>query len=377
MMRARASKIGHRPDYFFLVLVCVLTVMGLVILASASSYLGQSKFNDSYYYLKHQLTNGLLPGILGFAIAAFLHYQRYRKFAPFILLANLALLVLVFIPSFGVSAGGANRWVDVGPISFQPAEFLKISYILYLAAWLVTPRMNRTRDLMSGLVPFIVISGVVAVLLLAQPATSTVVILLGAGATMYVLSGAPWKHVAVLAGVGSACLALLLLASAIGIISSYRWQRIQTFLNPAQDTQGAAYQINQAVSTIGSGQFAGIGYGESTAKINRLPAPIDDSIFAIAAQELGFVGASVIVALFALLVYRLLWLAGRVRDPFGATALTGFAIIIALQSIVNMGAISGLIPLTGIPLPFVSYGGTALAVFLTMSGIAVNISRYT
>lgn len=377
MMRAKASKIGHRPDYFFLVLVCVLTVMGLVILASASSHLGQSKFNDSYYYLKHQLTNGFLPGIVGFAVASFLHYQRYRKFAPYLLAANLVLLVLVFIPSFGVTAGGANRWVDLGPISFQPAEFLKITYILYLAAWLVSPRVNRARDLMSGLVPFIIISGVVAALLVAQPATSIVVILLGAGATMYILSGAPWKHVALLVGVGCACLALLLLASATGIISSYRWQRIQTFINPAQDTQGAAYQINQAVSTIGSGQFAGIGYGESTAKINRLPAPIDDSIFAIAAQELGFVGASTIVALFALLVYRLLWLAGRIRDPFGATALTGFAIIIALQSIVNMGAISGLIPLTGIPLPFVSYGGTALAVFLTMSGIAVNISRYT
>ncbi|MEY4731917.1 MAG: stage sporulation protein cell division protein FtsW [Candidatus Parcubacteria bacterium] len=377
MMRAKASKVGHRPDYFFLVLVCVLTVMGLVILASASSYLGQSKFNDSYYYLKHQLTNGLLPGMLGFAIATFFHYQRYRKFALFILLANLCLLVLVFIPSFGVAAGGANRWVSIGPVSFQPAEFLKVSYILYLAAWLASPRMNRTRDLMSGLVPFIVISGVVAALLLAQPATSIVVILLGAGTVMYILSGAPWKHIAVLMGVGCAAIAFILLLSATGIISKYRWQRIQTFLNPTQDTQGAAYQINQAVTTIGSGQFAGIGYGQSTAKVNRLPAPIDDSIFAIAAQELGFAGASAIVALFALLVYRLLWLAGRVRDPFGATALTGFAIIIALQSIVNMGAISGLIPLTGIPLPFISYGGTALAVFLTMSGIAVNISRYT
>jgi cell division protein FtsW len=377
MMRARAAKIGHRPDAFLLVLICVLAVIGLVILASASSYLGQSKFNDSYYYLKHQLTNGLLPGLVGFAVAAFFHYQRYRKLALIILFANLALLVLVFVPSFGITAGGANRWVAIGPVSFQPAEFLKISYVLYLAAWLATPRMNRTRDVMTGLVPFVVMSGVIAALLLAQPATSIVVILLGAGGVMYVLSGASLRHVLMLVGIGCGAIALILLFSYTGIISEYRWKRVQTFLNPAQDTQGAAYQINQAMMTIGSGQFAGIGYGQSTAKVNRLPAPIDDSIFAIAAQELGFIGASVIVALFALLVYRLLWLAGRVRDPFGATALTGFAIIIALQSIVNMGAISGLIPLTGIPLPFVSYGGTALAVFLTMSGIAVNISRYT
>lgn len=376
MMSVRASKIGHRPDYFFLVLACVLTVMGLVILASASSYLGRSKFGDSYYYLKHQLTNGLLPGFVGFVVASFVHYQRYRKFAILILFVNLVLLVFVFVPSFGVAAGGANRWLHIGPVIFQPAEFLKISYILYLAAWLATPRMNRTRDLVGGLVPFIVISGVVAVLLLAQPATSIVVILLGAGCVMYILSGAPWKHVGVLAGTGSAAFALLLLLSATGVISKYRWQRVVTFLNPAADTLVTGYQINQAISTIGSGQFTGIGYGQSTAKINRLPAPIDDSIFAIAAQELGFAGASVIVGLFALFVYRLLWLAGRVRDRFGATALTGFAIIIALQSIVNMGAISGLIPLTGIPLPFVSYGGTSLAVFLTMSGIAVNISRY-
>jgi cell division protein FtsW len=365
----RTIKSGHHPDYFLFSVVLLLVVLGLVILASASSDLGKIRFNDSYYYLKHQILSGFLPGLAGFLFALFIHYQRFRKFAFAFLIANLILLVLVFTP-LGITQGGASRWLHLGPVTFQPAELLKITYVLYLAAWLANPRQNRAGRVGEGLVPFFVISGIIAALLLVQPATSIVIILLVTGGIIYFLSGARLSHI-LLAAV------LAVLAIAVIIWSSpYRLQRIMTFLDRSQDTHGAAYQINQSLIAIGSGGLSGVGYGQSTSKVSYLPAPLDDSIFAIAAQELGFIGASAIVTLFGLLVFRMLWIARRLRDRFGQLILIGFGSIIALQSTVNMGAISGLIPLTGVPLPFVSFGGTSLAVFLLMSGIALNISKY-
>lgn len=365
-----ATKAGHRPDYVLLALFFLLVVAGLVILGSASSELGKIRFDDTYYYLKHQALYGLLPGILGFIIASRIHYQRYKGLSLIFLIVNIALLLLVFTP-FGVVSGGAARWLSIGGFTFQPAELLKISFIMYIAAWLSNQRMDRVKDLKTGMLPFIIVCGVVGGLLIAQPATSTVAILLASGVVMYFVSGVPLRYLLGFSALGALALT--------GIIWStpYRLERVKTFLNPSRDTQGASYQITQALITIGSGQATGLGYGNSTSKVNALPAPLDDSIFAIAAQELGFIGGSLLVIIFAFLVVRLLLLAKRSRDRFGHLMLVGFASVIALQSLVNMGSISGILPLTGVPLPFVSYGGTALAIFLTMGGISVNISKYS
>lgn len=359
---------SRTPDYFLLALVFILVIAGLVILASASSELGKIRFNDSYYYLKHQLMYGLSLGVVGFIAAFFVNYQWYKKVAALFLGLNVILLVLVFSP-IGVSSGGASRWIALGPVLFQPAELLKLSFIVYIAAWLANRSKSNMRDFFSGVLPFFSLCGVVAVLLLMQPATSTVVILLASCIGMYFVSGAQMRHIAGFGVVGLVGLAILIWAT------PYRMQRIVSYFKPDADAQGSSYQINQALITIGSGSLWGVGYGQSTSKVNYLPAPLDDSIFAIAAQELGFVGASAIVIFFAMLVWRLLWLAKHTRDRFGHLILIGFACLIALQSLVNMGSISGVLPLTGIPLPFVSYGGTALAVFMTMMGIAANISR--
>jgi len=367
---AARLKTGHRPDYFLAALIVILAVAGLVILSSASSDLGKIKFNDSYYYLKHQLIYGVLPGLVGLFIAYKFTYQHYRKFAFLLLLLNLGLLALVFT-SFGVAAGGASRWLRFGPLTFQPAELLKLTFIIYLAAWLTNPRVSRIQNLSEGLVPFMVICGLVGGLLLLQPATSTVVILIGTGLVIYFLSGAQLKHLILVAVLGVVALGIIIYGT------PYRRERIQSFFNRSQNTQSSGYQLNQALTAIGSGGLTGVGYGQSTSKVSYLPAPTDDSIFAVAAQELGFVGAGGLIALFGLLVFRLMWLARSVRDRFGQLLLIGFGFIIAFQSIVNMGAISGLIPLTGVPLPFVSYGGTALAVFLTMMGISLNVSKYS
>lgn len=363
-------KTHHRPDYFLMSVIFILAVAGLVILASASSELGKIKFDDSYYYLKHQLLFGLSLGAAGFLAAYFIPYKGYRKIAFALLILSLIFLALVFT-KIGVSAGGASRWLKIGPLVFQPAELVKLTFILYLAAWLSNAKMDRTGDFWGGFMPFILISGFIAALLLLQPATSTVMILMGTGVVMYFVSGARLKHIAAVAAAGLAILSIVI------VLTPYRLQRITTFLNPQADTSNSAYQITQSLNAIGSGGLFGAGYGRSTGKSSTLPAPLDDSIFAVAAEELGFIGAGTLVMLFAMLAFRLFWLARNLRDKFGQLILVGFGSLVALQSLVNMGAISGLMPLTGVPLPFVSYGGTALAVFLTLSGIAANVSKYS
>ncbi len=369
-MATESSRKKHRLDYVLLILIILLTVAGLVILASASSEVGKIKFNDSSYYLKHQILYGFSFGVVGFFIGSTVYYKRYRKIAFLLLVLNVGLLGLVFT-KFGVAAGGATRWLKLGPVIFHPAELVKLSFILYLAAWLSNPKMNRSEDFSTGFLPFLLVSGFIGGLLLLQPATSTVVILIGTGTVMYFLSGAKLKHIATIALFSGAALGFVIW------LTPYRFQRIATFLNPAHDISGAGYQINQSLIAIGSGGLWGIGYGRSTSKVSYLPAPIGDSIFAVAAEELGFIGTGSLIILFGTFVFRLFWLAKNFRDRFGQLLLVGFGSLVALQSLVNMGALSGLLPLTGVPLPFISYGGTALAVFLTLGGIALNISKYT
>lgn len=362
---------ARHPDYFLIATVFILTIVGLVILTSASSDLGKTKFDDSFYFLKHQLSFGLLIGIVGFFVGLFFPYQLYKKFSLLLLIVSVVLLALVFTP-LGSTVRNTNRWLRFGPISFQPAEVVKLTFIIYIAAWLSGRNFTRARSAgtLSGILPFLFITGTVAVLLLLQPATSTVVILLSSALVIYFLSGVPARYIFYLAGLGILVLALVI------YITPYRLARVKTYLNGGSDTQGSGYHINQALIAIGSGGLTGVGWGESTSKIRSLPTPIDDSIFAVAAQELGFIGAGGIVALFAILTMRLFYLAYRVRDTFGKFLLIGFSCIIAFQSIIHIASISGITPLTGIPLPFVSYGGTALAVFLTMMGVCANISRH-
>lgn len=370
LRRVLKGRSGHHPDYLLLAVIFLLVLGGLAILSSASSDLGNIRYGDSYYYIKHQIFHGLVPGLVGFLVAYFVPYRFYRKIALPFLLANLFLLTLVFT-QLGVTAGGASRWLTLGPITFQPAEFLKISFIVYLAAWFANPIMNRNKNISEGLLPFLIISALTAGLLLAQPATSTVVILLSAAAVIYFIAGAQWKHIAGFAVAGALVIGLVIIAT------PYRLARVSSFLAPDKDSQGANYHLNQALIALGSGGIFGVGYGQSPSKVGGLPEAMDDSIFAVAGQELGFVGSGVLLALFGILTFRLFWLARQTRDNFGKLILIGFGTIITFQAVVNIGAISGILPLTGIPLPFVSYGGTALAVFLAMGGISVNISRYT
>jgi cell division protein FtsW len=369
------TKISRRtsagtPDYFLMAALAILLVFGLAMLASASSDLGKTQFNNSYYYIEHQLMYGLSIGIVGFLLGYYIPYQKFKKIAFILLLVSLIALVLVFTP-LGTLVNSTNRWLRLGPLSFQPAEVMKLTYIMYLAAWLSNPKFKRTSDFQSGLLPFAIISGLIGVLLLLQPATSTVAILLGSGLVVYFVSGAPWKYILGIIGVTVVFVAVVIYAT------PYRRARITGYLNQSANTEGQNYQVNQSLIAIGAGGLTGVGYGQSATKDTYLPTPIDDSIFAVVAEELGFIGAGALVALFAIVTFRMFWLARRVGDQFGRLLLIGFGTVIALQAFVNMASTSGVIPLTGVPLPFVSYGGTALAIFITMAGVALNVSRYS
>jgi cell division protein FtsW len=356
------------PDYFIVACIAFLVLFGLTMLASASSNLGKMKYNDTYYFLEHQFLFGFLPGLAFFLIAANMYYGRYQKIALWLLLIGVILLAAVFTP-LGVHAKGATRWLALGPITFQPSEVVKPLILIYLASWLAR-RRHQQKSLGQGLVPFFLMLGTVTALLLAQPATSTVAILIVTASIIYFVGGARMIHIAGFAA------AMALIFMGVIYLTPYRLERIQTFFSPSQDTQSSGYHINQALIAIGSGGLTGVGYGQSTTKIRYLPEPAGDSIFAVIAEELGFIGGVGLVALFFALVFRILMLARRTHDKFAELLLIGFGSLIAIQAFMNIAAISGLIPLTGTPLPFISYGGTALAVFMGIGGIIVNISKY-
>jgi len=356
------------PDYLFISLLIILIVFGLVMLASASSELAKIKFGDSYYYLNHQLLFGLGPGLIGFFIGLFWYYGRWEKLALPMLLVSLVFMILVFTPA-GFNVKGGNRWINIGFLTFQPSEILKLTFFIYLAAWISKSRI-RSKSFIQGFLPFLFLVSSVMILILFQRSTTIAILILSAAIITYFAAGARFRFL--ILGVLMAALSL----SVIIYITPYRFQRILTFLNPEADRLGASYQINQALIAIGSGGLTGVGFGQSTTKLNYLPEPIGDSIFAVIAEELGFLGALILIILFFLLIWRGFWLAKRAPDNFGCFLVTGFTTLIGLQAFVNMAAISGFIPLTGVPLPFISYGGTALATFCTMSGIIVNVSRY-
>lgn len=356
------------PDYAFLGATVALVIFGLVMLASASSDVALKRFGESYHYLFHQMTYGLTFGLAGFLLTSFVYYRFWEKFAVPILIFSIVLLLLVFTP-LGFSVKGGERWIALAGISFQPGEFVKLALIIYLASWLARVR-ERSESVTRGLIPFLVLVGSVVGLLIQQPATTTSIILAAAALILYFMGGARLRFVALIA------LLVMLAFSLLIYFTPYRLERVLTLFDPSADPLGAGYHANEALLAIGSGGLTGVGFGQSDAKISYLPEAVGDSIFAIIAEEFGFIGAMVVVALFTVFVLRGFAIAKRAPDAFGRLLAIGFVSIIGLQAFVNMGAISGILPLTGVPLPFISYGGTALATFLTMAGMVVNISRH-
>ncbi len=356
------------PDYIFLGLVVFLTVFGLVMLTSASSDLAEARFGKSFYYLEHQILRGLMAGIIGFIVGMVIYYRRWEQLALPLLLITIILLLLVFTP-LGLTLKGSSRWISIGGLSIQPAEILKLTFLLYLSAWLAKSEVRR-RSFKDGFLPLMFLIALVIILIVLQPSTTTAVIIFLAALATYFTAGGRFKFLIAAVLLAAFGLALLI------YFTPYRLERIITFLNRDVDELGRGYHLNQSLIAIGSGGLFGVGYGDSTTKLRYLPEPMGDSIFAVIAEELGFVGATFLILAFLFLVLRGLKIAKNAPDSFSRLMVTGFVTLIGIQAFVNIAAQSALIPLTGVPLPFISFGGTALAVFLTMSGIIVNVSRY-
>ena len=357
-------------DRVFLAYILGLLVFGLIMLTSASGPLGYDRFGDSYYFLKHQLIQGALPGIAVLVIASKIKYQAYKKHAFLLLVVSIVLLVLVFIPGIGTDFGTfANSWVQIGSFSFQPSEIVKLTFFLYLAAWMVERSHGEIHDVRAGLMPFLIILGIITILMMLQPDLGTLSIIASVSFIMYFVAGGPLRH---LLGLGALCLG----AFAIAIKASpYRAARLMTFLHPELDPQGIGYQITQALLAIGSGGIFGRGYGHSLQKFQYLPEVVGDSIFAVMAEELGFVFTLLFIAAFLGMLLRGLDIAKGAKDRFGKYLVVGIISWFGVQAFVNIGAIVGVMPLTGVPLPFMSYGGTALVVSLAAAGVVLNVSK--
>lgn len=359
---------GLQYDRTFLAFLFGLTVIGLIMLASASWPLGFDRFGDGYYFLKHQIIFGLLPGVIGCLVAMRVPYEKLRHFAPHMLALSILLLILVFIPGIGANFGTSHSWIGVGSFSFQPSELVKLTFLIYLAAWLEKRSKHELKSVAEGLAPFLTVLGIIALLLILQPDTGTLGIIVLTAFTVYFIAGAPIHHLLGLGVIGAGALGVLIK------ISPYRADRVLTFLHPELDPLGVGYHINQALLAIGSGGLFGRGYGHSLQKFQYLPEVAGDSIFAVMSEELGFILVSVFLFFYVAFLFRGFKIAERAPDAFGRYLVIGIMAWFGIQAFVNIGAMVGIMPITGVPLPFISYGGTALAISLTAAGVVLNVS---
>ena len=356
-------------DRKFLIVLGLILIFGLFVLFSASFIVGVKKFNDPNYYLKEQFLKGILMGAIGFIVFLKVPLEFLKKYSFLFLIFSIGLLILVFLPNLGFSHSGSTRWLNLGPFTFQPGEILKLSFLIYLASWLHS-RQEDIKGFSGGLLPFLIVIGIVGVLLLMQPNVGTFSVIAISAATIYFVAGGKLSHLFITGLIGVVAL------SAFIFLKPYAAQRFKVFLNPQEDISGAAYQINQALTAIGIGGVTGIGINNNVVS-PYLPETIGDSIFAVLGEKLGLFGTSFSIALYLLFAVFGYKIAMKSPDYFSKLLATGITTWIVVQSFINMAAISGLVPLTGVPLPFMSYGSSGLVVSLMGAGIIANISRYT
>ena len=361
---AKLGKIS-RP---FLIWLIILVVGGFVIFMSAS--LGELARNEIKFsnVAFSQIFYGLFLGSLFCLFFAKIDYHIWKKYSFLFFIGSIILTLLVFTP-LGVEHGGAKRWINAGFATLQPAELLKLAFVLYFAAWL-TGIKDKVKTLSWGLLPFAIFAVILGTILLLQPDTDTFAVMMFASLAMYWASGGKWQHIFLMFLLGTILLVFLFFTR------PYIKQRIETMLNPSANNQTSGYQLQQSLIAIGSGQIWGKGFGQSIQKFHYLPEPIGDSVFAVSAEEFGFVGALTIVAAFVMFGLEGLKISSSSGDNFGRLVSLGIVILIISQAFINIGGMIGVLPLMGIPLPFISHGGTALFITLVEVGIILNISRH-
>ncbi|PIR96254.1 MAG: putative lipid II flippase FtsW [Candidatus Doudnabacteria bacterium CG10_big_fil_rev_8_21_14_0_10_42_18] len=362
------AKKKQKINLQLLLIILLLLGFGLTALYSASTVESFERFGTTTYFIFHQLIYGALLGLIGMFTLSKIDYHVWQKYLPAMIFISLFSLLLVKISGFGYESGGASRWINIGPVNFQPAELAKLVIIIYLASW-ADKKRQYLNNFWFGLMPSLTIVGLFSFLILIQPDFGTMTVLVGVAALMLFVAGISLKHFFWLGLAGALSLYGFIL------FEPYRAKRLTTFLDPGADPQGVGYQINQALLAVGAGGLWGYGYGLSRQKYNYLPEVMGDSIFAVIAEELGFARVIIVLALFTWFAIKGYQIAKNAPDIFGRLLAFGITSWIAIQAIINIGAMINLLPLTGIPLPFFSYGSSSLLVTLASMGILLNISK--
>ncbi|MEK7598999.1 MAG: putative lipid II flippase FtsW [Patescibacteria group bacterium] len=349
-------------------LIIFFIVFGFLALTSASLGLIETQ-GAPFKIIYRQAVFGLGLGTLLFCIAEKINYRFWHKAAFWIFLLSSALTLLVFFPGIGFKSGGSARWLTLGPLTIQPSEFLKLGFVIYLAAW-ITSRGREIRSIQYGALPMLVMILFLGALFVKQPDLGTMGVAVATGFILFFIGGASFRHISLVAAV------ILALTASIIYFKPYMMDRVLVFLNPFYDPQGSGYQIRQAAIALGSGGLFGKGFGASVQKFRYLPEPAGDAVFAVIGEEFGFAGTGLLVLFFIFFLWRSLILFKRIPDIFARLLGSGIVIMIIVQAFINMGALTGLLPLTGITLPFISQGGSSLAASLAAMGILSNISKY-
>lgn len=354
-------------DFYFLITVFALLALGLIMVMSSSSEAARNASytdGDAYYFFKRQFLWAIISVVAMFIVSKIDYHIFVEKS---VLLFGGVLILLVIVLIAGATANGGQRWIRIGPVQFQPSEFAKVGIILYLAN-AITKNKNIDK-FKKGLLPNLIVIGVTASLLILQPHLSATVLIVCTGIIVLFVGGVNWKHLAAIA-VPIVCIGATLIMS-----SSYARKRVFSFLDPFADPLGDGYQVIQSLYAIGSGGLFGVGLGQSRQKFLYIPEPHNDFIFAIWCEEFGFIGAMLLIFIFIYLLYRGIRIAMSAKDKQGSLVATGIISLIALQVVMNIAVVTAAMPVTGIPLPFFSYGGTALLVTMSCMGIMLNISK--
>jgi cell division protein FtsW len=358
------------PDYLIIASVAVLVAMGVLAVYSSSFALGLLEFGDANYFVVRQVMFAVVGATAMYLLMRF-DYRRLRWMSPLLMLAAIVGLFAVLMPGIGLERNGATRWIAIGgPIPpLQPSEFAKLALIVYMGAWLAG-RGDNIKTLWLGFAPCVILVGFVAGLIMMEPDFGTTVVIVLTTMTMVFVAGASLRHLAAFGGMAGVVATMLVLSG------DYRADRIFAFTSAEDDPSGRGFHTLQLLIALGSGGVDGIGLGASRQKFFYVPGAHTDGIFAIIGEELGFIGCAVVIVLFAVLVARGFRVVFRARDDFGSLLAVGIVSWIAYQALINIGGITRTLPLTGIPLPFVSYGGSALLAMMAGIGILLSVSRY-
>ena len=361
-------KFFNRQEILVVLLVLFLVGFGCLMVYSASSYSAAYRYGNEYFFLFKQLF-GVILGVFALFFFAFFDYHLLKKFKYWILAVSVILLVLVFVPGFGTQSYGANRWVNLFGISVQPSEIAKFALVLFLACYL-SEKHDKIKTF-KGLIPPLVVAGLLCVLVIIEPSMSVTMCLAFVTFFMLIIGGMSKKHTLIFSSAAALAVPVLIIAE------PYRLKRLFAFLNPWASPQGEGFQLIQSFYSLGNGGWFGVGLFNSRQKYLFLPFAESDFIFSIIGEELGYVGCLCLMTVYAVLIFQLFKIGLNAKDRFGCLLACGVGIVIAVQTLLNIAVVTGSIPPTGLPLPFISSGGTSVAVFMAAVGVAISVSRHS